>query len=398
MALGAVLAAALTDHSPRIFGLWVNGLDVLKQPGDGGNLYGVPVEGIDVTEAGPGGVSSMRFSIEDPLGQVGIPPKGSNVRYHDLANDHPEFTGYVQAVSVRPHSGRQGRFLDVEAVGVEAILDWVLAPATTYPASTFQAHLWQSAAQYSPLRVAWQQPAPGQGTQAAPIGANAGGAAGPVFTSNLATLRETIQAIYTSVPQAPETPQGIAVTVDFTFGLRVWFLDTFGSVTLGAPDDYATMTIVDTVAGPLRAEDLKYDLTYLDAPVAAYVTGAGGTVYGPFSDGTGNQGPQVSISDTSVTSAAQAASVAQAYLGVRAAAVRGSFRLNDWMPGAANYRAGSKVVITDAAVSLVAGSFTIYQIAKTYHGDGAESWVVSFGGLAPSGMTLVRRLTRATLS
>jgi hypothetical protein len=61
MALGAVTAAALTDHSARAYGLYVNGLDLIKQPSVPG--YGVPIDSIHVREAGPGGVSSMSFTV-----------------------------------------------------------------------------------------------------------------------------------------------------------------------------------------------------------------------------------------------------------------------------------------------------------------------------------------------
>ena len=52
----------------------------------------------------------------------------------DITDDHPEFLGFVQAVDVRPHEGQQGRWLDVQAIGIECLLDWMMIgslPITT---------------------------------------------------------------------------------------------------------------------------------------------------------------------------------------------------------------------------------------------------------------------------
>ena len=73
----AVVAAALTDHSAHPFALWVGGVDWIKQPGVAGNLFGVPLDSIEVTENGPGGVSSLRCSVEDPLNVLPLPTKSA---------------------------------------------------------------------------------------------------------------------------------------------------------------------------------------------------------------------------------------------------------------------------------------------------------------------------------
>jgi hypothetical protein len=101
MALGAVLAAALTDHSAHPFSLLIAGLDVIRQPGVQGNAYGVELSTIQVTEAAAGGVSTLSFVIDDPLNVVGL-SEGQPVLFQDNARNEPEFLGFVETAKVIP--------------------------------------------------------------------------------------------------------------------------------------------------------------------------------------------------------------------------------------------------------------------------------------------------------
>ena len=380
----AMLGASLTDHSVRTYSLTQGGLDVLKQPG---GLAGVPIETISVTEAGPGGVSTMAYTVEDPLGVIPLPLDGSEVLFYDIASDHPEFRGFIQGVSIEPRPPG-GRYIRVECQGVEAILDWKLASGN-FSTSQSAGDAWQSLAAYSGLRD-FIAAGGSEGTQAAPISGIAAGLAISVALSiSERTLRDALSMVWTAVAASSGS---IFVTVDFYYGLRIWHNGTSNL----RPDDYISLTIVDQVAGTTLAEDLSYDLGYGEIVRAVHVIGS--SDFGVFSDGTGKSGPTVVINDTSITSATQAQQAASIYMLDRQVGLRGSFGLSDFDEGATAIRAGANVVITDAEAGLSASTFQIAEIQKTYQGNGLENWQVSFGGLPPRGSALLRRLTRSTLS
>lgn len=384
----AIVAAALTDHSARSFALWVGGVDWLKQPGTAGNLYGVPLETIEVTENGPGGVSAMTFSLEDPLNVVALPTAGSEVLFMDLTDDHPEFLGFVQAIDVKPHEGQQGRWLDVTAVGIEVLLDWLIVPSLALPAGISVGTAWQSivAAAGANLNVAIGG---AEGTQATPITGDNSTYLISAYTVTALTLREALRQ---ATAQVSLLPGGANITVDFTRGLRAWRR----SSALQHPDDYLTLTVDDT-AHTNGSADLHYTLTPADIVRGVQVIGASGVNYGLFTDGSGMMGAEAILNDSTITSAGQAAIAAQQYLSQFTAQLRASLHLETFSHGTTKYQAGSNVALTDAPVGLNAVTFAMGSIRKRYNGT-TEEWDVSFGGLAPSVTNVIRRQTRATLS
>lgn len=400
MALGAVLATALTDRARRSKGLYLGGVDVASERGAVGNRVGVPIESVSVTEAGPGGVSSMTFSVDDPGLGVGI-ARGMDVRFHDHVTDAPDFLGFVQGYTVAPAFGDQGRHIDVQAIGIEAVLDWAMTTSDlTFPggsitrvATAIQTIVANSAG-LGPIR-AFANDAFSNGTQASPLSSivttpNAASFSIPTGT----TVREAIRTVIANMPlPGPDTDYQLAVTVDFTYGLRTW-RDVILSALDVTPSDYGTETIVNGPAGTV-SENLEYTVSALDAPVAVVVRGSALSVTVP--GGEGVMGPVASITDTTITTIADAWQRGQAYLASFRQSLRGSYRQTDRVPNA-TIHPGSIVVLTDARVGLAAVPLRVAQIDKEFNPSGREDWTLSFGGMPPSGAALIRRLTRATLS
>lgn len=410
MPVAAVIAAALTDHSAHPWGLWLGGLDVTKEPGGSG--YGTSADSIEVTEAGPGAVSSMTFEVDDPFKELGV-NAGNEVAYFDLVNDVCLFRGWVDHYDSRPAFGGQGRVFRIECTGLEAILDWsIVAPGASLGQSNrVPGCIGMLAQQYAPKLKA---PSAASGMGSAPWTRNGSfdypvgnflRTVEPILplqwggTSAGGTLRNAVSEVialgvwfYNVGGGASTEPFKALVTVDFYYGLRIWEDDDSLQ-----PDDYTTLTVTDTYAGPNRAAGLAAQVDWAGVVRSVMVVGSGGTNYGVFGDGSGIYGPQTLITDSNVTTADLASQRAMAYLAQQSASVRGSFTLEDWTPPT-TVHAGSLVSITDAATS-VATTYRISEIRKRFNSSGRQDWTVSFGGLQKaSGARLMRRLTRATLN
>lgn len=403
MAQGAVIAAALTDHSAHPYSLQLDGLDVLKQPGAPGNLMGTPLESIHVDERGPGGVSSMTFAIDDPGKAVQI-VGGARVLFLKATRSMPLFRGRVDHWSSRPAFG-QGRIIDVTATGIESTLDDVkIAPAFT-PSANANTDL--------AIQAAITTAAP-QDVFAVTGSADDGNATQGIgeLTQNLdgsnalpslksqpaiqATIREAIRLIaqastYVSV-LGKVVPVPLLATVDFNGMVRVW-PDVDGR----APSDYAAMNVTDTTAGTYRAEDLHWDTEPGDLVHEVYIAGGNAAGSGWFGDGSGIRGKQDIVTDTTSTTAALAAAIAAAYFAAQIVSVRGSFDLTDYTPESESIYCGSLLNLTDAETGAT-GQYRIFAIDKTWTAASRENWHVTFGGFPRSAASLVRRLTRSTLS
>lgn len=399
MALGPVLAAALALGLPtRNRALYIGGQDVLFT-GTPGSAIGVPIESCHVTEAGPSAISSMTFSVDDPALAMSI-SEGQFIRFMDLANDAPLFAGYIQSYTVRPAFGEQGRTLDVQASGVEILLDWATIGNTiTHLAATIsdvgfytipvviQEFIGNSAmaGMLRPFISA------GQSSQAAPIANSTllptGFNAEDVTITAGTTLRSALMTMLATIGQSDVRAPVPYVTVDYTFGLRVWKVGS-------QPTDYTDLTIVDTGVGAIVAEDLQYTVDASAVVRAVWVTGnAGVRVY--VTDGSGIPGTVDSITTTAST-VPSIAGVGVQYLAAHASGVRGSYERQDHTP-VATVHPGSHTIITDARVGLAAQDFLIAQIDKDFHAT-RDDWTVSFGNPPASAATLIRHLTRTTTS
>lgn len=405
MPIAAPIAAALTTAGAHPWSLLLGGLDVIREPGVLG--FGTPIESIAIREEGPGGVSSAAFDVNDP-GATVWPAEGDPVVYTD-PSDNVLFRGTVDHWESLPAFGT-GRLLRVTATGIDALLDWRYIPPIVIGSGTALA---SAIAQLANLEVGELRAPDPQGAGGfPPASLRNGNAAWPIgflqssspsanalingtWTWPGGTLREAInslaaQAVYIGAGNITSYGVPIAVAVDTSWRLRVW-VDTIAD----QPDDYTSLTVVDTAAGPVRAEDLRFASEPGDVIHQVYIAGASAAASGWFGDGRGiANGRETGISDSSIATFDAAATRAAGYLAQQAGVVRGSFRLEDWTPTAATIHAGSLVSITDAPANAT-GIYRIFAIAKSFNPSGRQTWSVEFGGRMPSVANLARRLTRS---
>lgn len=397
MALGAVLAAALTDASVRIAGLYLSGTDVIKGPA-GGNRYGVPIESIEVTEQGPGGISTMTFTIDDPIIEVETLPS-AEVRFEIFARG-TMFRGWVDTFMRVPAFGDQGRVIEVSAVGVESYLDWTVAsvsfavPAGIRVDAAVQLIVSFMTGVGVPINDAnLPTGTASPSTRDYPVG-NTGPdvTTDPMTVASGTTLRAALQALQAVSPSPQEA------TVDFYLGLRAW--DMYGYPNRAAPAEYAPIQVIDTGASVQPAEDLNHVIT-----TAAYrsvmVVGTGVNV--TVTDGSGAVGPMARLEDSSITTASAARAAGIAFLRRNVTTVRGTFHRSDWpMTGGTSYpnlRAASRLTVTDARASLASEQYPVTEVRHTYQGGGTlETLEITYGGLPPSAVMVIRHLTRGTVN
>jgi hypothetical protein len=415
MVCAAIVGAALTDHSAHPYSLTMNGLDLLTPPATG-RRYVVRIESINLVEEGPGGVSALTYTIEDPLAEF-TTEEMAVIRFWDHTRDRPEFTGWMQSFDVVPWA-TAGRSIAVSCVGLESLLDWMVVPSLTIPAGTtvvaaIQCCVANATGVGWPIRAFATTDDFVHGafsSQANPIGYNAGTTLGEDVVLDGPSLREAINTVIASgqqgaVPTWGRQPKDYAsssVTIDFTSGLRVmpnYLVNNILNVTM--PTDYSTMTITDTAAATYASTGLDFNIDDGGVARQVYVKGATPAASGLFSDGSGIVGTVAQLNDNTILTLADAASAASDYLFQFATNVRGSFSLDPTATGfvaSGNYRAGGMVTFgADSQVVLVPISFMIAAIHKSW-APGSESWAVDFGGFRPSAMKQLRRLTRAVRS
>jgi hypothetical protein len=394
MALGAVLGAALTDHSARKWGIYVDGLDLASEPAST-RRYGATVDDVRLSLAGPGDVSRMTWSVDDPLGQL-VFTDGQQVAFRDLSRDVLWFRGWMESYAEQtwPPTGRRWA---LTAIGVESLLDWyVTGVALTFAAgSSFQAAVQAiagSAIGIGELR-AFADPAILSGTDALPIGGWNITLAVAVSIPANTILREALLAVGAAI--SPSLPGGAIFTVDHNFGLRAWSGSVFGPG--------AQLNAVNTAAGT-QYHGSDTELTLDMAPIvrAVVVVGTGVTV--TVSDGTGLRGRTAILNDQNITAVDQAQAAGAAYLAARGAELGAAATLEyDGAPvGAHTETTGAGLAfamfgITDPAILTVGQNFLNGLATVTFFGD-KPNVRMSAGSSRRSGARLIRRLTRGTLS
>lgn len=407
MPLAAVIATQLHGPAGAIYGLWIDNLNVRPF---------VPIDSVTITEAGPGGVSSMSFVIEDPTGVIPIPTAGAVIRLQEFTFDTPAFLGYVSDYNVQVMG--IGRTITVEAVGVEIVLDWTAVPITylartpitpPYPAvdgvngatdlnpGRLSENIWYLANVIGPIsdiRLNLFAPlnngtTPVDGDASLPVGtlfksglfpeiASLGHPVGP--GSLRQALEDAIKASFYGSFGSTNVPDAV-LTVDFYRRLRVFFRDA-------APDDYTNLTV--STAGPIRAENIQYEVHPGDVVRTVYVNGGNAAGSGYVTDGSGIFGRQAVIDSPTSTTAGRRDQIGAQYLASQATLVRGTFMLTDWTPTAATIHPASTVTITDLQVGLTAQTYPIAEITKGFTGT-RQNWTISFGGVRPSYVEAVRR-------
>lgn len=383
------------------YALYVASNDVMKQPGSGANRWGTPINTVSVTEQGSGGVSSMAFRIEDPQSLITI-NNGDMVRFWDNTNNRPLFYGWVQSYSLSPFG--LGRAFDVECIGIEALLDWMLLPSDytiTAGIASWQAiPVMFSLATAMGVQLNLASSGDNKGTQAAPIGGSLGDAlpSGSITIPAGTTMRQAMQIINDQMPKASAGGPGFQdfdATIDFYGGVRWHIQDP--NFSWSGPTDYANLTVLDTSAGTNVASDLQHGVDAGGVIRGIYIAGGNAAGTGLTSDGSGIAGPVAYMADGTILTAAARDAAAGAYLRQHGASVRGSFVLINTVQSA-NIRAGSALIITDAQISLSSYTRAIRAITKKFIGGSKEDWTIQYEGMAPSFADSVRALTRAVRS
>lgn len=405
----ALIGAALQGTNVYAYGLYVGGNNVLLEPGIGGNRFGVPQDTITVTEAGFGGVSSMTFTLEDPTIENTI-SIGDDVLYLKHSETLPEFRGWVQRWTVKPWG--IGRMIEIECIGVEALLDWMIIPSLTITAGAYGGGPPGSVGELV-QRVVNAAVGPGVPLNIAVDAANSGGQltkpiGGGGLATNLAsdlvitgqTLREGLRMLSDALySPAAGVPQWGIFTIDYLFGLRWIVLERAFPDRI--PVDYDDLTITDTTAGPIIGAGPSHEVDSASVTRAVYVKGGNANGTGLVTDGSGKVGAFAILEDAAILTNAARDAAGLAYLRDKSFSVRGDVTRQTFIDPSTvtdHVQALSNVVFTDAQLSLSGVTYRIAQIEKHYHGANLETWTISYGGMPPSFPNAVRRLTRDVLS
>lgn len=412
MPTAAIVATQLTDRGARSKRLNIGGVDYLKPYGAAWSArYSVPIETISLSEEGPGGVSSLTFSIEDPAIQATI-ALGDEVEYWDIANDVPLFRGFLQSLTIRPEGTL--RYLDIVCIGVEAVLDWMLVPSLIVPAGTQMATAVQMLVANATgigfhLR-AFSNP-PGSETpfssQAQPVAGYSPGF--PTTQYDVAVDGASLRSACAEVIAACDSwvdGLGAVVTVDFYGGLRL--LPTFrgtgaeeGIITTYTPSDYSIPTFENEAAsGSSKTTGLRFTLDPVSVIRAVYIVGGNAAGSGLVSDGSGVVGPVSFINEPTSTTAAIRNAIAAAYLSQFSQSIRGTFTVEatTTFQTANVHPGGTWFFAADPQVFGALIGLTVMSIRKTFQGGDVETWDVAVGGFAGSASSQLRRLTRTTRS
>lgn len=408
MAGSAVIAASLTAGATApAYALWIDGLNVLTEPG--GKRWWVTVESVRPTIAGPGGVSTLEFTITDPSQLITV-TDGQRVVLHRLSNDKRLFQGWISRYSLRPRRGGVGRMIDVTCVGVDSLLDWaVITTAVTFGTVLAVGTMVQqlvavsTAAGLDGVR-ALGDPTNAQGSQAFPIANQLIGTTSysnqdeagnviPVAITVGTTLREAINQVCRSAGLYGT----FVFTIDHTMGLRLWVNGASGNFFSPTPSTADNLAITATVASTAAPGALAYDVDAASIVRRVLVLGTG--VSATVDDGTGKAGPMRVLNDPTITTAAGCRAAGYGYLADNRAGLRGTVTLED---SAAYANLGSEealwgVNITDASIGLSGARYMTGSMAFRFYGSKTD-YDLAFGGLEPSGARLMRQLTRGTLS
>lgn len=402
MPSAAVVAAALTNHAARTWGLFLDGLDVSKEPATPAR-YAVLMDSVRLHVDGNGdGVGTLTFSIDDPSNVITV-QTGMQVRMHYLTSDNPYFLGYVDRYSVRPDLGQVGRVWDVSCVSISTVLDWAvtvrdLAFTTQVSLNGIIQAIIGNSSGVGSLR-AFADPANNSGSNDFPMGLaatntyfnlDAASAVIPFAISAGTNVRDAIQQAIAACGQTIGTP--MTVYVDEYEGLRVFASATppnsqtdFGYGVSATQDTHGIELTVDA-GGVVRG---------------VLVKGTGVTVL--VTDGSGKAGRVAVLNDSNITTTAGAQAAAVAYIADHAQVTRGSFRYEGPTLYHAPDLARSPITLTMANLGLSARGYVVAGIDVDLFGTTGgtatkANLAIDFGGTRPSAMAQVRRLTRGTLS
>lgn len=135
IALGT--GAATTDA--HIFGLRVDGTDVMRQPGNPGSIFGTDVESVVLHEI-VGQPPTLEFVIDDPQSAL-TPTQSADVYFYDFTGRGNQFTddlfrGIITSRELVPASGTVARKWHIVATGLEILLDRRVIPSGAIASNT----------------------------------------------------------------------------------------------------------------------------------------------------------------------------------------------------------------------------------------------------------------------
>lgn len=406
MVLAPAIAASLNAGLPaRSKALWIDGLDVLK---NSATSYGVPIESISLTEAAPGQVSSLSFTIEDPTGAIKV-TDAAFVRFYDITRDLPLFTGFV--ASTTPVALGIGRAIEVECVGIEIVLDWWYSPATSLTGMTFAMavqHIIAGAMRSGSVQVGVGY----TGLTASSITSNPPGpvsagywGVGSGSTAPAGTVRQALQSVIDTFFANPPfiLSWSQPFTIDFRGYLRVadnltelqpFYVPYYAALGWNVNEYVKTLTL--PTSGTPSETEASIDSS--GAVRAVYVTGTGAGS-GIVTDGTGKPGPVAAVSDSNSTSADARISIGGSYIHRQGVSIAGSVTVEEFLDVGSvgsERRASMLLYLTDPNLGVVANPAAINAIEKTFLPNGKEIWRISFGAVVAAS-NYVRMLTRSQL-
>lgn len=419
MALGAVLGAALNSGAAHPYGLFMNGLDVIKEPATP-SRYGVPTDSIEVVEAGGGGVSTLRYTIDDPSKVLNFYGDEEVVLW-DFTRDVPMFGGYIDSITQDVDFGQIGRTWTVQCSGYETLLDTIAMPSmvvnfVTSPASSGvgasamnESDMIMQLAAQTPLNNG--SPLVPTATQALPVGYRkrlcptdvtvdfSGMSVRAGFDAYTAIAVSSgsgfIPALGKNAEASAAPDASVWLTVDFYKGVRFnWFLGSTQGPGAQWFSDYGTLTVTDTPGGTLAAEGLTYSEDRSPSAIVNGVYVKGASAAGSGFVGTGRTPRrEVSVSSSGTTGDTRSGAAFDAMTGRIDAAGRGSFSLTSYTP-VNGIHPGSPLAIDEASLTPNQGALARYmitEIRKTLNSGLTQNWTISY-------MSLVNRQSGLSLS
>jgi hypothetical protein len=349
----------------------------------------------------------MEFMIDDPAKLITIAAY-ARVLFWDFVRDLPIFRGFVESATLRTAFGQQGREIEVNCYGIEALLDQYIIPALSLEiqaGSNFEGAIVQRLVATLPVRAGRAATFTWTSTQQLPIqdfGAYFTDGNKPIVVADGLTPRAAYEAWYASASYVSvDNPAGrvqSAFTIDFWEGVRLFFWGQNAPLT-SIPQDYAALTITESSNPVASSLTWVRDTNASGVVTQVYVNAGAGLSRWVTGDTT--QGPgQGYVSDTSMVFDFQVDDAAGAILGRRGSGTgRGTLVLEDIVP--TNVHPGSLLTITNAALGWSAKQFIVSQISKRFTATG-QTWTVTFFDRAdtpnrgdPSAIEAIRSLTRA---
>lgn len=398
MPLAPVVAAALTTPASRVWGIYVNGVDVSKS-----SQYGVLWGETTIEIAAPGSASGATIVIDDTASVLSFSP-GDAVLWLALSQTNlfgttgaPWFRGWVgKAGEVKLGQGRQWQ---LECIGIDALPDWAVTqyaitfdPATapvTFGLRQMVQAIAAASTNFGPVSVAIDLAAGGQGNVTNGVGADYSlrtAVTIPIGT----TFRRAVELAASASGDVASPPSPLRLTVDMYGTLRT-YVGVQTGVTFIAPDSNASVTV--STAGPTYPASHRHEDDGMSAARTVVVIGSG-SVKVTLSDGTGIMGPTAIVQDDTFTTVAAATAYGLTYLAGRRGVSSGSVTLES-VSGAEASWVLRRWNITDANLGISAVDYECGGMTVVFDGSGLATIHANYGGPEQTAAQVIRRMASA---